>query len=161
MVLTGENLGNLVLTFNSHLCFKMLFEVFFSKAVMSGGFSLVLQKAPYFELSCVTLVVQAVCCLYWPSSASPNSSVYNIWPDTSWNELCNRLAHIWLRWMRVITCEVTMCISPCSRWKAVFWTRDVSEMVSNNRVSNEKWMNAKEYIHSLPVYCLLLNRTVL
>lgn len=33
----------------------MLFDLF-SKAVMSGGFSLVVEKAPYFDLSCVTVV---------------------------------------------------------------------------------------------------------
>lgn len=34
---------------------RTLFELF-SKAVMSGGFSVVLEKASYFELSCVTVV---------------------------------------------------------------------------------------------------------
>lgn len=49
---------------------RMLFELF-PKAVMSVGFSLVLKKASYFELSCVTF--QAVRCLVW---LNPVSAMY-------------------------------------------------------------------------------------
>lgn len=83
----------------------MFFEVFF-KAVMSGGFSFVLKKATYFELSCVTVVFQAVCCLPQLSPVSPNSEVFDTRLDGSWSALCSQLVYVSLWWILVIAWEL-------------------------------------------------------
>lgn len=115
---------------------------------MSGGFSLVLEKASYFELSCVTVVFQAVCCLDWLNPVSPNANAFDTWLDRSWNELelsslrvtlMNTRNRVWVKstWLNA-TESVSLSILLHCRSKAVSLCAYLHDLVSNNRVATEK-----------------------
>lgn len=130
----------------------MLFELF-AKAVMSGGFSLVLEKASYFELSCVTVSSRSGCCLDWLNPVSPNANVFDTWLDKRWN--AGWLVYSLLWWIHVIACELIvrdwmqqrLCIYPsCYRWKTVSLCAYLHDLVPNNRVATEKYRQGHWHI---------------